>query len=156
MNAHAVLKFTRKVHLYLGIFATPALLFFAFTGAMQTVNLHEAGRGSDYKPPAWISTLAQLHKKQTTEVPVRKAAGQRVSEPASQRERPAEAKAPGQAPVQQKSHWPMKIFFLLISVSLALSTLTGVYMTYKYDRGWWLLTGLLVAGVVVPVCLLPF
>jgi uncharacterized membrane protein len=50
----------------------------------------------------------------------------------------------------------MKIFFLLVSVSLALSTLTGVYMTYKFDRRRWQLTGFLVAGLVVPLLLLPF
>src|SRR5262249_49169787 len=65
-KGHAVLRFTRKVHLYLGIFTTPALLFFAFTGAMQTFNLHESTAGSSYKPPAWVLTLAQLHK---TEAP---------------------------------------------------------------------------------------
>lgn len=50
----------------------------------------------------------------------------------------------------------MKIFFLVVAVSLALSTLTGVYMSYKYHRGWWQLTGLLVAGLVMPLLLLPF
>jgi len=50
----------------------------------------------------------------------------------------------------------MKIFFLLVSLSLVTSTLTGVYMSYKYSRGWWVLTGLLIAGVVVPLLLLPF
>ena len=72
-KSHAALKFLRKAHLYIGIFTTPALLFFAMTGALQTFSLHETTQGSDYKPPAWIATLAQLHKKQTTVVPVRKA-----------------------------------------------------------------------------------
>jgi hypothetical protein len=171
LKAHAVLKLMRKVHLYLGVFTTPALLFFAFTGAMQTFNLHEARRGSDYKPPQWIATLAQLHKKQTTEA--RKAPSQPVGGQASQRDigkpaglhgegrsagemRPAEAGGPGSISVPRKSHLPMKIFFSLVSVSLALSVLTGAYLSYKYDRGWWLLTGMLAAGVVVPLCLLPF
>src|SRR5579862_7174126 len=71
-KSHAVLKFLRKVHLYLGVFTAPALLFFAFTGALQTFSLHETAQGSSYKPPAWIAELGQLHKKQTTELPVRK------------------------------------------------------------------------------------
>jgi hypothetical protein len=49
----------------------------------------------------------------------------------------------------------MKVFFLLVSLSLASSALTGIYLSYKYSRGW-VLTGLLVAGVVVPLLLLPF
>jgi hypothetical protein len=65
-KGHAALRFLRKVHLYVGMFSTPALLFFAVTGAMQTFSLHETTQGSNYKPPAWIASLAQLHKKQTT------------------------------------------------------------------------------------------
>ena len=154
-TSHATLKFLRKVHLYIGIFATPALLFFAITGAMQTFSLHETTQGSDYKPPAWIATLAQLHKKQTTVVPVRKA---RPADKGPVGSNGAEHKADGPAaPVApQKSHLPMKIFFLLVSVSLLISTLTGIYMAYKYSHGWLVLTGLLVAGIVVPLLLLPF
>ncbi len=40
-STHTLLKYTRLVHLYLGVFITPALLFFAFTGALQTFSLHE-------------------------------------------------------------------------------------------------------------------
>jgi hypothetical protein len=29
-------------------------------------------------------------------------------------------------------------------------------MAYKYSRGWLVLTGLLLAGIVVPLLLLPF
>ena len=71
-RSHTFLRYTRLTHLYLGVFITPALIFFAFTGALQTFSLHETTRGSSYKPPAWIVTLGQLHKKQTTVVPVRK------------------------------------------------------------------------------------
>jgi hypothetical protein len=177
-KSHAALRFLRKVHLYIGIFTTPALLFFAITGAMQTFSLHETTQGSSYKPPAWIATLAQLHKKQTTVVPVRKARpappdgaqadarrGDGAPKGAERKaEGPADApKAAGVAGSESappaappKSHLPMKIFFLLVSVSLLLSTLTGIYMAYKYSRGWLVMTGLLVAGVVVPLLLLPF
>lgn len=53
-----MLKVCRQVHLYLGIFISPALLFFAFTGALQTFNLHEASHnGGSYKPAKWIVEL---------------------------------------------------------------------------------------------------
>jgi hypothetical protein len=193
-KGHAALKFLRKVHLYIGIFTTPALLFFAATGAMQTFSLHETTQGSNYKPPAWIASLAQLHKKQTTVVPPRRArpagsearpenaAGDRqpaatglhgtASGPAdpartapSEQTAPVQAQsgAPGQpraggaaSPAPRKNHLPMKIFFLLVSLSLVTSTLTGIYMSYKYSRARWVLSGLLVAGVVLPLLLLPF
>ena len=62
-SLHTLLKYVRLVHLYLGVFIAPALLFFAFTGALQTFSLHETTRGSNYKPPAWAIVLGQIHKK---------------------------------------------------------------------------------------------
>ena len=163
-SSHAILKFFRKIHLYLGVFTAPALIFFAFTGAMQSFSLHETTQGSSYRPPAWITTLAQLHKKQTTEVPVRKA--RPVESPKTGRADVGNA-APGQtstpatkapeAPAPKpKNHLPMKIFFLVVSIGLFLSTLTGVYMAYRYSRSELLITGLLAAGVILPLVLLPF
>ena len=64
------LKAVRLTHLYLGAFFAPSILFFALTGAFQTFSLHETTRGSSYKPPAWIVTLAHIHKKQTAVLPV--------------------------------------------------------------------------------------
>jgi len=162
-QSHTLLRVLRKLHLYLGVFTTPALLFFAFTGALQTFSLHETTQGSSYKPPAWITSLAQLHKKQTAEVPVR-----RPRPDAAGPERPKKIAAPASAPPpsanqqsatdlvsKPKSHLPMKIFFLLVSVGLFLSTLTGIYMAYRYSRSRLFITGLLLAGVVLPLLLLP-
>lgn len=50
----------------------------------------------------------------------------------------------------------MKIFFLVVSVGLFLSTLTGIYMAYKYSRSKLLISGLLLAGAGLPLLLLPF
>jgi hypothetical protein len=153
-TSHTVLRFLRKVHHYIGVFITPALLFFAFTGAMQTFSLHETTPGSSYVPPAWLVELGQLHKKQTTIVPVRKQKPPSPEKPAadaSQMPKPPEAPAP-----KQKSHLPMKIFFLLVSVGLLTSTLTGIYMAYKYIHSKLVVTGLLLAGIVIPLLLLPF
>lgn len=174
-KSHAFLRLIRQLHLYLGVFTAPALLFFAFTGALQTFSLHETTQGSSYKPPAWIATLAQLHKKQTTTVPIRRprpdATPPAAAQPSSRLERHA-AKDPGAlasaapqpAANQQsagpdpkpKSHLPMKLFFLLVSIGLFLSTLTGIYMAYRYSRGRLLISGLLLAGIVLPLLLLPF
>ena len=145
----ALLHYTRYTHLYLGVFIAPALLFFAFTGALQTFSFHETTRGSSYKPPAWIATLAQIHKKQVTTVPVRK-----LQPPATEAARPV-AEKPSPIPAS-KSHnpLPLKLFFLLVSIGLAISTLSGIYMSYRYARNRRLITALLLAGVVVPLVLL--
>lgn len=153
-TAHAALKFLRKLHLYIGVFITPALLFFAFTGALQTFSLHETTQGSTYKPPAWAVKLGQLHKKQTLEVPVRKP---RPAADTLKADRPADGaavKAPDAPVVKPKTHLPMKIFFLLVSIGLFTSTLTGLYMSYRYTSNNLVITGLLLAGIIIPLLLL--
>jgi hypothetical protein len=62
----AVLNGVRLIHLYVGIFIAPAIVFFAFTGAIQ---IHVSAKSGAYKPANWIIRLAQLHKKQTTDLP---------------------------------------------------------------------------------------
>jgi hypothetical protein len=162
-KGHAVLRLLRKVHLYIGIFTTPALIFFAFTGAMQTFSLHETTQGSSYTPPAWIVRLGQLHKKQTTVAPPRRPRPVAPEGAPGDRQRGGTQQTPPQAPngggqavAPQKNHLPMKIFFLLVALSLLTSSLTGIYMSYKYSRSSWTVTGLLMAGLVVPLVLLPF
>jgi hypothetical protein len=153
-SSHKILKVVRQIHLYIGIFISPAILFFAFTGALQTFSLHETTRGSDYKPPTWIATLAQLHKKQTTTVPIRKP---RPADVVPKPDKHADASVPPPSPEPpQKSHLPMKIFFLLVAIGLFTSTLTGIYMSYKFMRNRLVVTVLLIAGTIIPLLLLPF
>ena len=193
MSRNQLLRSSRTIHLYFGLFISPALLFFAFTGALQTFSLHETTQGSDYKPPRWAVVLGQIHKKQTSIVPVRKARpAERPQAPAASPATPgapdrtrtehgpdgmrpevADSHRSGQAlasgaapaspkdaapsgPPKQKRHLPLKIFFLIVSVGLFTSTLTGVYMSYKYTRNKVAVTLILVAGTVLPLLLLPF
>jgi len=164
-TSHATLKFFRQIHLYIGIFISPALLFFAFTGALQTFSLHETTQGSSYKPPAWIATLAQVHKKQTDIVSVHKLRLQGPDKPVDATGSPGKhgasgapqvAAAPATPAPPQKSHLPLKIFFLFVAIGLFTSTLTGIYMAYKFNRRKLVVTGLLLAGVALPLLLLPF
>jgi hypothetical protein len=175
-SSHTLLKYTRLIHLYLGVFTAPALLFFAFTGALQTFSLHETTRGSSYKPPAWAVTLGQIHKKQTTVVPVKRPAPS--DKPADRPDKPNDKSAdkpttdksqsappatqlPPNAPPKSpeapapKPHnaLPLKIFFLLVAIGLFVSTLTGLYMSYKYIRNRTLITVILIAGIVIPILL---
>jgi len=166
-SSHTFLKYLRLIHLYTGVFIAPALLFFAFTGALQTFSLHETTRGSSYKPPAWAVMLGQIHKKQTPIVPVRKASppDKQADKAAAERQ---QSSSPSQPPpaetpkltgeVSTKSHnpLPLKCFFLLVSVGLFVSTLSGLYMSYKYIRNRRLITLILLGGIVVPVLLTVF
>jgi len=160
-SSHTVLKYLRLIHLYVGVFIAPALLFFAFTGALQIFSLHETTRGSSYKPPAWAVMLAQIHKKQTPVVPVRKVPPpDKPAEKAATTQSPAKESASDAAPkpidaTAPKPHnaLPLKVFFLLAAIGLFVSTLSGLYMSYKYIRNRKLITAILLAGIIVPVLL---
>ena len=177
-KSHVFLRYTRLVHLYLGVFTAPALIFFAFTGALQTFSLHETTRGSAYVPPKWAMVLAQIHKKQTPVVAVKKApaGGERAGgergapqgerggkdgdraakagDPVGQGAQPgAGASAPAGVMARVHHSLPLKIFFLIVSVGLFTSTVTGLYMSYKYVRNRVLVTAALVLGAVIPVVL---
>jgi hypothetical protein len=153
-----------------GVFIAPAILFFAFTGALQTFSLHETTRGSNYKPPAWAVMLAQIHKKQTPIVPVRRTPPpEKTSDKASPdktvpEKAPSSPILPNAAPKPSSdaavppphNAMPLKIFFLLVSIGLFVSTLSGLYMSYKFIRNKKLITALLIAGIIVPIVLTIF
>jgi hypothetical protein len=152
MSSGTLLRYTRLSHLYLGVFISPALFFFAVTGALQTFSLHETTRGSSYKPPAWAVTLGQLHKKQTTVVPVRKLAP--PDKPSIDKSQPAASPSPAPAPTPRPHNaLPLKIFFLIVAIGLFTSTLSGLYMSYKYIHNKPLITALLIAGIIVPIAM---
>jgi hypothetical protein len=118
-SSHTLLKYLRLIHLYTGVFIAPALLFFAFTGALQTFSLHETTRGSSYKPPAWAVMLAQIHKKQTPIVPIKKLppSEKKVDKAIQEKAQasptpPTEAPKPtGEAALKSHNPLPLKCFF---------------------------------------------
>jgi hypothetical protein len=155
--AHRFLKSCRLVHLYLGVFTAPALLFFAITGGLQTFSLHETTRGSSYAPPKWLVAAAQLHKKQTLDVPSHKprpvespAAGQAADAMPA----PAVRPAPETGRPKGRNPLPLKIFTALVALSLALSSLTGLYMAWRYSRHATRVVVVFLAGIAVPILLM--
>jgi ABC-type spermidine/putrescine transport system permease subunit I len=48
---------------------------------------------------------------------------------------------------------PLKIFFVIASLSFFFSVLTGVYMAYKCSRNKTLVASILLAGLVIPILL---
>lgn len=153
VTTHRWLKSFRTLHLYFGVFTAPGLLFLAFTGALQSVNLHEPSRSSGYKPPAWVASIAHMHKKQGFDVPVKRAPPKAAT--ANANAAIVAARKPLPAP-DRRNPWPMKTFFVLVSLSLILSTLTGVCMGWRYALNRRRYGAMLAAGVVVPTLLLLF
>lgn len=156
----SVLKAVRLTHLYLGVFIVPAVLFFALTGALQSFSLHETTKGSSYSPARWIVVLAQLHKKQTITVPAKKAPPAQavpalsVSAQAVPVRMQEPAKPLSATPVLAPATIPMKIYFAIVSIALIVSTVTGLYMSYKFTRNKLAIGATLLAGCVVPIVLL--
>lgn len=157
-TTHRRLKPFRTLHLYFGVFTAPALLFFAFTGALQSVNLHEGARGGDYKPPAWIVSIAHMHKKQSFEVAAKRPSPKTsvVNADVALAVDVTRAIAKPPSAPNKRNLWPMKIFFVLVSLSLLLSTFTGIYMGWRYTRDRRRYGATLAAGVLVPAMLLLF
>ena len=156
--ANEALRTFRWLHLYFGLLIAPALMFFAVSGALQTFSLHESVAGSSYKPPAWVAELAQIHKNQTTEIRKRPDGGHGAPDGGHAAAAKGDAGAkPADAfsgPTKREQHVPLKVFFVLVSVGLMVSTLTGIYMAYKYARRGWVVTVWLAVGVILPLMLL--
>ncbi len=155
-SSHLVLRYVRLIHLYFGVFISPALIFFAFTGALQTFSLHETTRGSSYKPPAWAVTLGQIHKKQTPIVnkrpaPPAEAKPKGHHDDSTAPSSPATAAPAPAPPAPTHNPLPLKIFFLIVSIGLFTSTISGIYMSYKYVRNKVVISSLLFAGTVIPI-----
>jgi len=161
------IKVIRILHLYSGVFLAPAILFFAITGALQTFGLHEAERGSSYKPSLILQQLSQLHKHSTIQLPVRRTAPPELAhtEPAHKAPEPTTAQsptpvpaatpqAPKPAPPQRANHYAMKIFFAIVACGLLLSTFTGLFMSWKFSRRKSFVVATFLAGIIVPVAIL--
>jgi hypothetical protein len=139
-----VISKTRQLHLYLGIFFAPSIIFFAFSGALQTFGLHESRPGSSYEPPAWIAKMSQIHKDQRLEG-LKKRIPHPIDKPAFH---PEEKSA---QPIRFAS---LKWFVLIMSIGLITTTMLGIYMSFAYHRNRLMLWGLLFGGILFPIILL--
>lgn len=144
------MKKLRLLHRYMGLFFSPAILFFAFTGALQTFDLHSPNKSTGYVPPAWLVEMAQLHKKQTLNLT--KAKGKPTqAEPVSD-----EAAADKKAGSPRKSALPLKWFVVLMSLGLIATTLLGIYMAFCFGEAPRVIWGMLAAGTLLPIAMIFF
>ena len=115
------MKLLRRLHLYLGVFFAPLLLFYVATGWYQTLTLRRnkaPGEAED-----WIGKLRSVHVDQIF---------------------PAES-ANSFSPVL------FRILVVLMSVALIVTIVLGIILAFRSlrQRGWvWLSLAL---GIIVPV-----
>jgi hypothetical protein len=140
----------RQLHLYLGTFFAPSIIFFSLTGSVQLLGVHQPHPGG-YQPPVWVAKLAEIHKHQSLGAPPNRA-------PMMAREKtpfePEGALEPRVPPAGMKPNLAVKGFFLLMSIGLLVTTSLGIYMSFKYNRRRKIVWGLLMAGMAIPSLLL--
>ena|ERR1700693_714593 len=145
-------KRIRQLHLMLGIFFAPTIIFFSFTGAIQTFGLHEA-KGTAFRPPQWVIAIAEVHKHQRLKQP------QLPEVAIGNQERPGESTRPQQTTITEGDRatyatLALRYFVLLMTVGLITTTLLGIYMAFKYNRDKRVVCGLLFLGTSLPIAVL--
>ncbi len=149
------------MHLYLGTFFAPSIVFFALSGALQLFGLHEGHPGEKYQPPAWIAKLGSIHKNQTLverRGPPQGLAGKELRPPEGSNEggKPprGEDRRGNERSQEGNSTFPLKLFFLATSLGLVFTTVLGIYMAFKFNRSRTLVWSSLLIGTAIPAALI--
>ncbi len=136
----------RQLHRYLGVFFTPAIVFFAFSGALQTFDLHKGAHRGDPPTYPWIAAMASLHQDQ--ELYQAPAPKPQASKPTNSKPEPAAAEP------EEHSSLPLKLFVLALAIGLCTSSLAGLYIAFSNPRVRLPVGLTLVAGMLLPAILL--
>lgn len=140
-------RLLRQIHLWLGVFFAPSILFFAITGGIQELKFHEAHTG--YKPPPLVEKLGQVHIHQKFELkPVRK------PKPDAKPVGAPKSEAPKADPTPPVSVTALRLFFTLTAIGLVATTVLGLWIGVVQSRQRLVPLLLLAAGAVIPVILL--
>jgi cyanate permease len=117
-------KLLRRVHLYLGCFFAPLLLFYVATGWYQT--FHHDRTKSPSELGGWRERLMAVHRDQIF--------------PAASVERYSEA--------------PFRALVVLMAIALITTVALGILLAFRTSRQQWPVWLCLGLGIVLPVLLL--
>lgn len=136
----------RRLHLYVAVFFAPAIVFFGFSGIVQTFGLHET-RGT----PAWVEAMASLHQHQRLPRP-EPATG---AAPAADHEADHDgdhdgdhAPPPGGYTVGMVG---LKLFTGLTGLGLVIASLLGIAVALGTPSTRRVSAAMLIVGLVLPV-----
>lgn len=118
------MKSLRRLHLYLGCFFAPLLLFYILTGWYQTVTLDR--RKGVGEAETWIERLRSVHVDQIY---------------------PTES-AMGYSP------WLFKWLVVIMAIALTATIILGIVLAFRSLRQRWLVWFSLGLGIVFPMLLL--
>ena len=147
------LRKIRLFHNYIAVFFAPAILFFAFTGGLQTAGFAERHEG--VAPPRWIAAIANLHKHQTIgghKRPGGPAAGADGGKP--QGAGAPAATTPRGGGDHDEGFSAEKPFVVLLALALFVTTALGLVIAVATPSTRRTSVMLIAAGIVVPVLLL--
>ena len=120
------MKRLRQLHLYLGVFFTPLLLFFVLTGWYQTVDQDRL------KSPGEAETLLQKFRVVHTDQIY-----------------------PETGALRQKSKPTLfRGLVVVMSVALVLTTLLGLVLAFRFTKPAWVPWAILGSGLAVPMVIL--
>jgi hypothetical protein len=119
-----MLKTLRRLHLYLGVFFTPLLIFFIASGWYQTAN-PDRRKGPDEARAFW-DRLRSIHAEQILPSPK----------------------------VEEYSPRAMRWLIYTMSAALLVTIVLGVVLALKTLKGRWLVWLMLVMGLAVPLLFL--
>jgi hypothetical protein len=141
MQRNSITRTARIAHRFLGLFFAPSILFFALSGIFQVLGWHQTVRGTNQAPARWIQEMAQIHKKQTWELPASKPTDGSTDNRVT-------PKKPSKAPVPKTA---LKIFVLAMSVALIATTLLGIVMALRYGGDWRIASAVVLLGALFPL-----
>lgn len=134
----------RQLHNYVALFFAPAIIFFAFSGALQTLGLHESHDPA--RPPiGWVQWIASVHKDQR--VPAAQTPARPAHAPGGDHH-DGPPRETGPSPV------PLKAFVTLLALGLIISSGLGVTIALNNPLTRRTSLALLSAGTILPILLL--
>jgi len=121
------MKVLRQIHLYLGCFFTPLILYFALSGAWQVLRLNDLPK--DQTPTLLRSIAHELSKPHT------------------------HSTAPGKNPRSDRS---TAFDWISISMALGLifTTFIGLILAFRFGRSFKFVVLCLILGLLLPVLML--
>ncbi|WP_174292598.1 hypothetical protein [Sphingomonas bacterium] len=154
----ANLRRLRQLHLYFAVFFAPAIVFFSFSGVLQTYGFHEA-RGGRGEPPAWIKIIASLHQHQRLHRPERPRPAGPALTAAGDHDHPRgggggddHARPPGGG--NGIGLIGLKLFTGLMGVGLIVASLLGIVIALATRSTRRVSVVMLVLGTLLPVALI--
>ncbi|WP_426166089.1 hypothetical protein [Sandarakinorhabdus sp. DWP1-3-1] len=146
MNAQAMRKL-RQVHLYIGVFFAPAILFFAISGGLQAFRLQQASGWDGAPPPVWMAWMASVHIDQAKLEP-------EAEKPAAKPKPPVDPVVAAERAAKKARALPMKIFTAALALALGLSALLGAAIALNMRSTRRVAVVMLIAGTLAPILLL--